>query len=152
MRSLAFQGNEDLLLQRAWAATLFAHIIVPKVGLSSILTSASFLTILQARLKAAELDRTSAERRAATAEREVVTLRRQLEEAAADTEEVVQGALAEAHEAFDAEVGSVPSRRPPPLFLPTLSSEPLFGPGECTMAELRKKRIYYVGVLAHLNA
>jgi hypothetical protein len=62
----------------------------------------------QARIKAAELDRTATERRAATAEREVVALRRQLEEAAADTEEAVQGALAEAHEAFDAEVGRLP--------------------------------------------
>ena len=41
----------------------------------------------------------------------MVALKRQLEEAAADTEEAVQGALAEAHEAFDAEVGFLPSHR-----------------------------------------
>ncbi len=69
---------------------------------------ASELQHSQAKLKAAELDRTAAERRAATAEREVVALKRQLEEAAADTEEAVQGALTEAHEAFDAEVERCP--------------------------------------------
>jgi hypothetical protein len=78
----------------------------------------------QAKFKAAELDQTAAERRAATAEREVLALKRQLDEAAADTEEAVQGALAEAHEAFDAEVGR---RRVPPRAVRRPLCRPLFG-------------------------
>ena len=50
------------------------------------------------------MEKVAAERRATSAEREVANLKRQLADAMADAEEAVQNALAEAHEAFDAEV------------------------------------------------
>ena len=72
--------------------------------LVSFSTSANPHCTQQSCLRALEVEKVAAERRATSAEREVANLKRQLADAMADAEEAVQNALAEAHEAFDAEV------------------------------------------------